>query len=173
MKIMSYLSDNLGSGGNILEMSKAINRSYGPAYYTNIYSTVKRLEKIGIIRTETEGRNKLIKLDMGNPLSTYYISEAENHRAFGTKIPKEILNGILAIAGKFCISSICALETEKYLKMNRIELLLLINDRSISAELIRLLLRMESDCGTRIDSLILTTEEFAQMMKADELSPIK
>jgi hypothetical protein len=172
-KIMIYLSDNLGIGGNILEMSKGINKNYGPAYYPNIYNTVKRLEKIGIVSIELEGKNKLIRLDMENPLSIYYMSEAENQKTFRIRISKDILSSILAIAGRFDIFSICALETEKYLKMNRIELLLLIKEGNNSAGLMKSLLQIESDYSTMIDPIILTVEEFAQIMKTDELSPIK
>ncbi len=172
-KIMSYLSDNLGTGGNILEMSKEINKNYSPAYYPNIYNTIKRLKEINVIDIELDGKNKLIKLNMENPLSIYYISEAENHKTFKIRISKEILNSILNIAKKFDIFSICTLETEKYLKMNRIELLLIIKGRNDSAALIKSLLRIESNYSTKIDPIILTLEEFTQIMKTDELSPIR
>ena len=45
IKILSYLSDNLGNGGNILEMLKGIKKKYGTTYYPNIYNTTKKLEK--------------------------------------------------------------------------------------------------------------------------------
>jgi hypothetical protein len=173
MKILSYLSDNLGNGGNILEMSEGINKRYGPAYYSNIYNTIKKLKKMGIIAIEPEGKNRLIKLDMGNPFSTYYMSEMENHKASQITIPKEILGSILGLAEKSNIFSICALETEKYLKMNRIEILFLTRKHNEDDRLIESLLRIESAHSIRIDPIILTIDEFIKIMEADELSPIK
>ena len=108
IKILSYLSDNFGDGGNILEMSKGIDKRYGPAYYPNIYNTARKLEKIGIIYIEHEGNSKLIRLNTENPLSTYYISEIENYKNQRTAIPKEMLSSILNLSHKFDIFSICA-----------------------------------------------------------------
>ncbi len=172
-RILSYLSDNLGSGGNIREMSEGISRNYGPAYYSNIYNTLTKLKKLGIIEIETEGKSKLIKLDMKNPFSRYYISEIENHKAQKISMPKEILDGILDLPEKFDIFSICALETEKYLKMGRIELLILTRDLNEFCKIIASLSEIEMHYNLKIDPIILRLGDFAQIMKADELSPLK
>lgn len=173
IKIMSYLSDNLGHGGSILEMSKGIDSRYGPAYYPNIYNTAKRLEKIGIIGIEAEGNSKLINLNMENPISTYYISEMENYKNQGLKLSKELLGDILSLALEFDIFSICSLETDKFQRINRLELLILARNHGSNRNLIKSLRRMESNYGTKIDPIILTIDEFAKIMKSGESDLIK
>ena len=173
IKIMSYLSDNLGHGGSILEMSKGIDSRYGPAYYPNIYNTAKRLEKIGIIGIEAEGNSKLINLNMENPISTYYISETENYKNQGLKLSKELLDDILSLALEFDIFSICSLETDKCQRINRLELLILARNHGSNRNLIKSLRRMESNYGTKIDPIILTIDEFAKIMKSGESDLIK
>jgi hypothetical protein len=173
IKIMSYLSDNLGHGGSILEMSKGIDSRYGPAYYPNIYNTAKRLEKIGIIGIEAEGNSKLINLNMENPISTYYISETENYKNQGLKLSKELLGDILSLALEFDIFSICSLETDKFQRINRLELLILARNHGSNRDLIKSLRRMESNYGTKIDPIILTIDEFAKIMKSGESDLIK
>ena len=173
IKILSYLSDNLGNGGNILEMLKGIKKKYGTTYYPNIYNTTKKLEKKGIIKINTEGKNRLIALEIKNPLSIYYISEVENYKATQIKIPKELLSDILYLPEKFGIFSICTLETEKYLKLNRIEMLFLIKGHDEDVKLIKLLSELESNYNIKIDPIILTLDEFLKIMKSDELSPLK
>ncbi len=172
-KIMSYLSDNLGYGGNILEMSKGINKKYKPAYYPNIYNTAKRLEKIGIITIESEGNNKLIRLNIENPLSTYYISEAENYKNQKISMSKETLSNILNLTQEFDIFSICSLDAEKCHKINRLELLILTRNHDGNNELIKSLLKIESNYNLKIDPIILTLTEFIKIMKTDELDLIK
>lgn len=172
-KIMSYLSDNLGYGGSILEMSKGIGKRYGPSYYSNIYTTAKKLEKIGIINIEREGNSKLIRLNTENPLSTYYISEIENYKNQKISMSKEILSSILGFIQEFDIFSICALEAEKYQKINRLELLILTRNHNQNSALIQSLLELEATYNIKIDPIALTLDEFIKIMKTDELDILK
>ncbi|MGC8649102.1 MAG: hypothetical protein ACP5UN_02700, partial [Candidatus Micrarchaeia archaeon] len=57
-KILNYLSDNLGSGENISNIFKEISKKYSSTYYTNIYNSVARLEKKGVISIIVEGNNR-------------------------------------------------------------------------------------------------------------------
>ena len=172
-KILSYLSDNFGDGGNILEMSKGIDKRYWPAYYPNIYNTARKLAKIGVIDIEHEGNSKLVRLNTENPLSTYYISEIENYKNQKIAIPKEMLSSILNLSQKFDIFSICALDPERCLKINRLELLILIRNHDESSYLLENVLQMESTYNIKIDPIILTPDEFAKLMKGGEMDLIK
>ena len=158
IKIMSYLSDNFGNGGSILEMSKDINRKYGPAYYSNIYSTAKKLERKGIINIERQGNSRLIKLNIENPLSNYYISEVENYKNQKISTSKELLSSILSLTQEFDILSICSLGLEKYQKINRLELLILTRNHDENSNLIKSLLKVESDYNIKIDPIIFTID---------------
>ena len=172
MKILEYLSDNLGYGGNILEMTKNINKEYGPAYYPNIYNTIKKLEKIDIIDIKHEGNNKIIMLNTKNPLSIYYISETENYKNQKITIFRELLNDILKLTQNFDIFSICSLDTKQYLIMNRLELLILNRNSNENIELMKELHKLEYHYGMSIDPIILTLNEFIDKIKTDELDII-
>jgi len=173
IKILKYLSDKLGSGGNILEMLKDINTKYGKTYYPNIYNATKNLEKLGIIKIITEGKNKIISLNKENPFSKYYMAEIEDHKSTEIKIFREILQDILYLPEKFNIFSICSLETKHHLTLNRMELLILVKNHDEDYELIKSLLKLESTYDTGMDPIILTIDEFIKIMKSDELSPLK
>ncbi|MDE1869057.1 MAG: hypothetical protein KGH60_03800 [Candidatus Micrarchaeota archaeon] len=172
-KILSYISDRLGSGRNILEMSKGINQKYGNSYYPNIYNAIKKLEKKGIIDIEREGNNKLISINIKNPLSFYYLSEIESIRNQRTTIRKEILDGLSALPQTFDILSMCSLDTKKHLKLNRLELLFLIRQDKDIDRLTSSLIKMETDYGIKIDPIILTPESFIKIMKSEELDMLK
>jgi len=174
-RILSYLSDSLGSGGSIQQMHRAINKKYGPAYYSNIYNATKKLEKRGIILMEPEGKSQIIRLDRSNPISTYYMSEIESIKAQRPiRQLDKMIGDILGLAGgRFGIISICALEPEKYAKINRIQLLILTRHGEDMHGLITSLLEMESMHNTKIDPIILTDGEFIGMMQGDELNPLK
>ncbi|MGC8680230.1 MAG: hypothetical protein ACP5T6_02960, partial [Candidatus Micrarchaeia archaeon] len=124
-KILNYLSDNLGSGENISNIFKEISKKYSSTYYTNIYNSVARLEKKGVISIIVEGNNRLIKLNIKSPISIYYISEAENHKTIDIKISKEIINILLDLALNSNIITISVLKYDDYIKINRIELLII------------------------------------------------
>ena len=173
IKILKYLSDKLGSGGNILEMLKDINSKYGKTYYPNIYKATKHLEKMGIIKIITEGKNKIISLNKENPFSKYYMAEIEDRKSTEIKLFRELLNDLLHLPEKFNIFSMASLETEHHLVLNRIELLILMKNHDEDHELIKSLLEMESAYNIGIDPIILTLDEFIKIMKSDELSPIK
>jgi hypothetical protein len=173
IKILSRISDNLCSGENILKMTREIGKRYGMAYYSNIYNTIKRLEARDIIKIDIEGKDKLIKLNLENPLSIFYLSEIENNKLIDGNIPKEALNEILGISNDFCIASICILEFQKHIKINRLELLILIHQESSINGIIQQLLRIELLCNIKIDPIIVEIGEFIKIMKGNELHPLK
>jgi len=173
IKILKYLSDRLGTGGNISETLKYIKEKYTKAYYPNIYKATKSLAKKEIIKITTEGKNKIISLNRENPFSKYYMSEIEDRKSTEIKIFIELLNDLLYLPEKFNIFSIASLETEHHLALNRIELLILVKSHDEDYDLIKSLLNLESTYNIGIDPIILTLDEFIKIMKSDELSPIK
>jgi len=173
IKILKYLSDRLGSGGSILEMLKDINAKYGKTYYPNIYKATKNLEKAGIIKITTEGKNKILSLNKENPFSKYYMAEIEDSKSTEIKLFRELLNDLLYLPEKFNIFSMASLDTENHLVLNRIELLILAKNHDEDYDLIKSLLKLETAYNIGIDPIIFTLDEFIKIMKSDELSPIK
>jgi Fe2+ or Zn2+ uptake regulation protein len=173
IKILSYLSDNLGNGGNILSMSEGIRKRHEPTYYPNIYNTIMKLEKRGIISIITDGKNRLIKLDTKNPLSIYHIAEAENEKTIGISITREIINALLDLTLDSDIITICALRQQEYAKINRIELLIIARSPNQEGNIIKALLGIESLHNTKIDPIVLTPMEFSDMLEGSELNHIR
>ncbi len=172
-RILRYLSDSLGNGGSILSISDGIRKRYGKAYYRNIYDAIMKLEKSGAITITTEGKNSLIRLDMRNPLSIYYISEAENQKITEMDIPKEITDALLNLALDSDIIAICALKYEEYIKINRIELLIIARSHGQEGAPIADLLEIESMHNTKIDPIILTPQELSDILEGTELNRIR
>jgi hypothetical protein len=173
IKILRYLSDSLGNGGSILSIADGIGKRYGKAYYKNIYNAVMKLEKNGAISITTEGKNSLIRLDTKNPLSIYYISEAENQKIIGISMPYGMMDGILNLALDYDIISICALKHEEYIKINRMELLIIARSHYQEGGIINTLLGIESMYNTKIDPIILTPQELSEMLECSELNRIR
>lgn len=173
LKILSYLSDRLGSADNILNATEGINAKYGQSYYPNIYNAIKKLQQKGILSISTNGKNKIIELNKENPLSTYYISEIENEKNISIKIPIEIIKKLLEMGNSFGIIVMCALETQAHLKIKRIELLIITNTNSSPIEILSTIIQLQSMHNFKIDPIILTSGEFIKMMTDDEESSIK
>lgn len=173
IRILRYLSDSLGNGGSILNMTKEIGKRYGNAYYRNIYNAVMKLEKSRMISITTAGRNRLIYLNLKNPLSIYRISEADNEKSAEIDMAEPILNELLGLALDYGIITACALKSEEYTRINRIELLLITRSYNQLDELIKRLLKVESFHNTRIDPIILTPDEFSDTLEGSELNRIK
>jgi predicted transcriptional regulator len=172
-KIMLHLSDNLGYGGNIREMSEQIRKRYKSTYYSNIYNTIIRLHKRGIITIAKEGKNKLISLATGNPLSIYYMSEAENQKIMDIGMSRGLMDRLLSAALSFNITTMCALRYEEYMEINRIELLVIKDSHDQDNLFISDLLKAESLHNGRIDPLIATPKEFADAIMTKESNRIK
>lgn len=172
MKVMGYLSDNLGSGGSILDITEKLKAMHSSTYYPNIYNAIKKLGKKGLLKIEKEGKSSLINIDFDNPSSIYYLSEIESHKSTELKIPEGITKAILDIGIKLNPITICALEADKYLKINRIELLLLTENKDMRG-LIEQLHGIESRNKIKIDPIILRIAEFEQIIKAGEQSSLK
>lgn len=173
IKILSYLSDRLGNGGNILSMSEGIGKKYGSAYYPNIYNTIIKLEKKGIISIVPDGNNRLIRLAMKNPFSIYYISEAESRKTINIDMPRGIIDALLDLALDSDIIAICALKYEEYIKINRIELLIIARSHDQRSRLISALLGIESMHNAKIDPIILIPQELSDMLEGSEFNKIK
>jgi hypothetical protein len=173
IKILRYLSDGLGNGGSILSIAGGIRKRYGKAYYKNIYNAIMKLEKSGAISITTEGKNSLIRLNTKNPRSIYYISEAEDRKAIEMSMQRGMIDELLSSALDSDIISICALKQEEYIKINRIELLIITRSHDHEGRLINSLQGIESMYNTKIDPIILTPQELSEMLEGSELNRIR
>ena len=172
-KILRYLSDKLGNGGSIRSMSEGISKKYGPSYYPNIYHTIMKMEEKGIISIAAEGKNRMVRLNTGNPTSIYHISAAENQKATEINTPSEIIDRLLELASNACIISICMMKQKEYSEINRIELLLIPRLHVEDCSIINAILKIESMYNIKIDPMILAPGELSDMLGASELNHVR
>ena len=83
------------------------------------------------------------------------------------------MDKLLDLALDADIISICALKQEEYIKINRIELLIIARSHGQDGGLINTLLGIESIHNTKIDPIILTPQELSEMLGGSELNRIK
>jgi hypothetical protein len=172
-KVLSYISDGLGSGGSILSIAHGMSKKYGNAYYPNIYNAVIGLEKKGVVSIIKDGKNRSVRLALDNPLSVYYIGEAESWKAADTGIDSEIAKELLSLALEFDIITICILKYREYIRIGRIEILIIVRLHGQDGRLAAALAGMESAHNSKIDPIILTPQELSAMLEGSELNRVK
>ena len=172
-KVLSYLSEELGYGGNILSMVNAMGKKYGNTYYPNVYNAIMGLEKKGVVSIIKEGNNRLVRLALDNPFSIYYIGEAESMKASGTDIGSEMANALLELALGFDIITICILGYKEYIKIGRMEILIVARSHDREEKLAAAISSVESMHNSRIDQIVLTPLELSSMLEGNELNRIK
>ena len=172
-KVLSYISDGLGSGGSILSIAHGMSKKYGNAYYPNIYNAVIGLEKKGVVSIIKDGKNRSVRLALDNPLSVYYIGEAESWKAADTGIDSEIAKELLSLALEFDIITICILRYKEYIKIGRMEILIVAGSHDQDGKLAAAISSVESMHNSKIDQIVLTPLELSSMLEGNELNRIK
>ena len=172
-KVLCYLSDRLGSGGSILSMVHGMSKKYGRTYYSNAYNAIIRLERRGVVSIIKEGNNRLVRLALDNPLSIYYISDVESQKASDMDIGSDIVNALLELALEFDIITICILGYKEYIKIGRMEILIVARSHDQDEGLAKAISSVESMHNFRIDQIVLTPQELHSMLEGSELNRIK
>ena len=137
-EILKFLSGNLGRAYTIREIADGLK-----AHYSLVFNNTKKLEKEGLLLSETIGKSSSISLNFESDLLITALSELElNEKASLIRdIPRlrrlftelEIyFGGISEIMspprGYYCIDSIAIIEPRRNIKANRAELLFLMRE---------------------------------------------
>jgi hypothetical protein len=153
---------------------------YGSAYYANIYEKLQELKTNGLLNLEPIGRSSSITLNFGNYLLIDTLSEMEIEKKLEFLSNKANLLSFFAEMDKSlkcCIRSISAINPAKNAKLNRIELLSLINETpdylDQTIELQKITLSLQRKFNLKINSLILDTKDFFYLMTSDEINPVR
>ena len=184
-RILDTISSHLGDSLSINQLTDKIKATYGTAHYANIYEKTCELKKQRLLCTNLVGRSSIIKLNFQNYLLIDFLAEMEIKKKLEFLTNRNDLLVLLAeiekLLNNICeIRSISAINLAKNIKLNRIELLFLLKNAeeasnyyddtaSICAELQRL----QKKYNLKIDSLILNEHDFFDLMKSDEISPLK
>ena len=181
-RILNTISSNIGHPLSINELNNQMKSKYGSAYYANTYEKMQELKKEGLINLEPIGRSSSIKLNFGNYLLIDTLSQLEMEKKIEALSNKANLFSFFAevdksLTSKYCIRSISSINLPKNIKLNRIELLSLLNETpdylDQTIELQKVTLNLQRKFNLKINNLILDTNDFFDLLTLDEINPVR
>jgi len=181
-KIVDGLSRSLGMQLSIRELTKQISKIHGSAYYANVYNRLRSLSEEGIVSLTKAGKSSLVSLNFGNYLILDLLAEMELTKKHELLKKREGLRPLLggieeACRNLYLISSVCLIDPERNMSLNRAELLVLfqkpIEESRNDAEAIRkTILNLQAMYNIRVDYLMLDKGEFLQLLSSEEANPL-
>jgi len=181
-RILDVLSRDLDSPISINELTKRIKETHGTAYYKNIYDKIQDLKKQNILNTTEIGKASVVTLNFNNYKLTDILGEMEKKKKQEfLERDIEMQTIFLEIDKEFrgafpSIESISIIDSEKNLKLNRIELLFLLanfEEEQTVFSIHSIMERFQSKHNIKIDFLILTEKEFLDLLVSEETNPLK
>ena len=181
-RIIEAISSSIGDSLSINELTNRIKSRYGSAYYANIYEKLQDLKGQGLLNLEPIGRSSSIRLNFENYLLIDTLSDMEIEKKIEFLSNKANLFSFFAemdksLREKSCIRSISAINPAKNIKLNRIELLSLLNETpdylDQTVALHRIALNLQRKFNLKINNLILDTNDFFDLLTVDEINPVR
>jgi hypothetical protein len=182
IRILEAISSSIGDSLSINELTNRMKGRYGSAYYANIYGKLQELKSKGLLNLEPIGRSLSIKLNFGNYLLIDTLSDMEIEKKLEFLSNRASLFSFLAeldksLNEKCCIRSIIAINPIENIKLNRIELLSLLNETpdylDQAIELHKIGLSLQRKFNLKIDNLILDANDFFDLLASDEINPVR
>lgn len=161
---------------SIRELTKKIQELHGAAYYANIYKALHNMATHGSITLTRAGRSLLIALNFGNYLTVDLLTEMELERKRRLLARRPSLLMLLAeIDRRFSdhVRSLSLINPEKNARLNRAELLLLFQNSGDKDMIHRAMQTLQRVYNMKIDCLILSRNEFLELAKGDERTPLQ
>jgi hypothetical protein len=166
-------------------LTERIREVYGTAYYANIYRGLHDLEKKRIVNLSRVGKSFVVELNFKNYLLVDFLAELELKKKIEFLGKRTHLQMLLEEMGdRFgdsgSVKSILSVDSERNLKLNRMEFLCLLrhlDEKSLvkgeAVDIYREFGRLQDKHNLRIDSLILDGSGFHELLKSDEVNPLK
>ena len=182
IRILDTISSNIGDSLSINQLTNRIKDNYGSAYYANIYEKLQNLKNNGLLNLEPIGRSSNINLNFENYLLIDTLSDMEIEKKIEFLNKKTNLFPLLtemdkSLSDRCCIRSISAINPLKNTKLNRIELLSLLNETpdysNQTIELHKATLNLQRKHNLKINNLILDKKDFSNLLTSDEINPIR
>jgi hypothetical protein len=182
LRILDTISSNLGDSLSINQLTERIRETYGTAHYANIYHKLQKLKKEGLLSLDLIGRSSNIKLNFQNYLliDTLAEMEIEKKKNFLAKRTDQILflteiDKLLNDTGT--IRSVSSINPTKNIKLNKTELLFLLRKtpeyHNETLQLYKEMLKLQKKYNLKINSLILDRNDFHELIKSDEINPLR
>ncbi len=199
-KVIETIARNYRASISINQLSLKINERYSSSHYPEINKAVHDLVDEGILTLSKIGRSLIVTLNLENPSLADLLTKIEIEKKYQifTKYPQfqKVLPQInFTSKDLHNIHSVSAINAERNIKLNRIELLILLNstdkfekgktDQSVayvtneqqltdeSEELVKGLQSIGNKYNIRIDYLLLSKSDFLLLLKSDEINQVK
>lgn len=182
-RILDTLYRKLGQPMSISKLTDTIKELHGIAYYANIYEKLQALTTDNIIKLEKVGNSSVATLNFQNYLLIDMLTELELRRKQDLLKGRTELQMLFMEMDTYCkdlplMKSVCAIKPEKNIKLNRMELLFLLQAatqdmlQEHKMALRKIIQQLQSIHNIRIDYIILNNEEFLNLLKSGERNSI-
>lgn len=179
-EILSILVRDFGVSLSINELTRRLDEAYGSAYYPNVHRKVEEMRAEGTVSLEKSGKSMVISLNLTNPMLEDTMAEwdlAEKGRLLREKPRAQSLFQSLAHGMRDLVDSLSAIKPRQNLKLNRAELLAILDDGDTNVARIQKAQDAAREVGemhgTRIDLLALRRDEFSRLLSSDESNPVR
>ncbi|OHE55722.1 MAG: hypothetical protein A3K61_02210 [Thaumarchaeota archaeon RBG_16_49_8] len=178
-RILDALSREIGAPLSIRELTKKIQYLHGTAHYPNIYERLQTLTRDGVTLVTKLGKSSITALNFENYLITDWLAEMELRKKRDFLRDRAELQMPLAEIEDYCndtvlTRSLCIVNPEKNMKLNRLELLFLLHNPSVQDRIgiARNMQALQAKRNMKIDYLLLNKEEFIALLKSEERNPL-
>lgn len=178
-KVIDTMSRSIGNPISISGLTTEIKDQYGSAHYPNIYKALLSLKDENIIQIERQGRSSIPSLNFANYLLPDILIEAElqKKREFLERWPEaQMLLSSLdnTLREAWFIKSIILIDPQHNMKLNKAELLIIIDESDESKrEQTRSLMQEIRRHFIRTEYLIIAEDELIDFLRSQEKNPIK
>jgi hypothetical protein len=182
IRILDTISASIGDSLSINQLTNRIKDRYGSAYYANTYEKLQELRNNGLLNLEPIGRSSSTKLNFENYLLIDALSDMEIEKKLEFLSKRPNLLSLFAdmdksLSNRAWIRSISAINPSKNVKLNRIELLSILNKTpdclNQTIELHKATLNLQKKHNLKINNLILDTDDFRDLLTSEEINPAR
>lgn len=182
-RILDTLSREIGNTISIRQLTSRIRKHYGTGYYARTYNKLNDLSEQGLITITKAGRSSIPSLNFSNyklidPLSEIEIRKKREFLDESKTLQPFLMDMETFAHSNSLVESISIIYPERNARLNRAELLVLIRDSKESnpkqmASVHRMMRDAHSKHNIRADALLLSTEDFAELLVSDEINPLR
>ena len=180
-RVLITLSEEIGNSDSISELTKKIKSNFGTADYKNTHNCIQNFAENNMIKFEKKGNSLITKLNFENNLLVDKLTEIEiikkikyleNNKKF-----QIIFSELIFHAKEFKqLKTLIFLDPKNNLKLNKIELLMIINNNEIKNEtrkINKIFEQIKKKHNIELTNLIIEKTSFINYLKSQEANIIK
>lgn len=182
LRILDTITLNLGDPLSINQLTKQMKDRYESAYYANIYEKMQDLKNNGLLDLTPIGRSSNINLNFDNYILIDILSEMEIEKKLQFFVKRVSLFPFLSdmdksLSDMSCLRSVTAINPLKNIKLNRFELLSILNATpdypNQTIDLLKATLNLQRKHNLKINNLVLDKKDFVKLSTVDEINPVR